>query len=72
MAICPECNGTRTIKQTIPTSTTTMDEVAVPCPFCEGTGQVYEDYTPLMVERLDEIIEQNAEIIGLLTKIANK
>lgn len=55
-----------------PISMTEMGEVEENCPQCDGTGQIWEDYSPLVVERLDRIIEQNTEIIEILTKIATK
>jgi len=63
MVPCPNCNGTGKIKIEKPTSNTTMDMVEEPCSFCEGTGQVFEDYTPQVIERLDKIIELLEKLI---------
>ena len=34
-----------------------MVEAAEECDLCEGVGWIYEDATPLIIERLDEIIK---------------
>ena len=54
---CPACEGTGTIAIDVPVASDVMGQENVECPLCHGDRYVYEDATPLLVERLDEIIE---------------
>jgi RecJ-like exonuclease len=59
---CPKCGGKGKIVTEKPVSMTEMGNVEEECDVCQGTGELYEDITPRIVERLDRIIE-------ILTKI---
>jgi len=54
---CPKCKTTGKITTEEPITSDTMGEVEKECDLCDGVGWIYEDATPLIVERLEKIIE---------------
>jgi excinuclease UvrABC ATPase subunit len=62
--ICEKCGGTGKIKVERPASMTRIETIDVDCDICNGTGQLAEDLTPIIVERLDRIIKLLEKLAG--------
>jgi DnaJ-class molecular chaperone len=61
---CPKCEGTGRIKKEQPVASDIMEIIEEDCDLCEGLGWLYGDATPLIVEKLDIIIEILNKITG--------
>jgi len=62
--VCEKCQGTGKITIEKPISLTEMGKAEVDCDLCGGTGELFEDLTPLVIQRLDRIIELLEKLAG--------
>lgn len=64
--LCPACRGKGKISKRVPFTSDVMTTVREECELCDGQGYIYEDATPQIAGRLENIEGKIEEILNIL------